>query len=460
MLVRFKYQVFHDEKSGYSVCQYKDMELGGKVTIVGNNLPTIKEITYDMFCEDQYSAKYGKTYRALSWAEHINKTQDDIVAYLSCGLFAGISKKTAEKIYETFREATIQVLDEDIDSLIEVPGIGKKTLEKIKNSYIEKRANREIAEILLPYGFSINAINRIYRTHKSDALRIIKEEPYELCNIRGVTFPMADLVAKKRFFNDTSYDRIKAASKYVLTEDMLSGNVCMPKYDFGIKLIKALNTPKITKANVLDYVLMMIKDGTIKYNKRVSPKGKEEYFYYPATYKAERNIAAKIKALLTKKKVNVPDIDGLIDKYAGSIQLDDTQREAVKMGVSEPIYIITGGPGTGKTTILKIIARKLAKDAGNVTFGAKVRVGYFDQEHHDLDTSKTIFEEMSDSFPDMNNTRIRNVLAAFLFTGEDVFKKIGDLSGGQRFNLWAVKNTDLWYNNVVPEWRNWYTRST
>lgn len=357
MLVRFKYQVFHDEKSGYSVCQYKDMELGGKVTIVGNYLPTIKEITYDMFCEDQYSAKYGKTYHALSWAEHINKTQDDIVAYLSCGLFAGISKKTAEKIYETFREATIQVLDEDIDSLIEVPGIGKKTLEKIKNSYIEKRANREIAEILLPYGFSINAINRIYRVHKSDALRIIKEEPYELCNIRGVTFPMADLVAKERFFNDTSYDRIKAASKYVLTEDMLSGNVCMPKYDFGIKLIKALNTPKITKANVLDYVLMMIKDGTIKYNKRVTPKGKEEYFYYPATYKAERNIAVKIKALLTKKKVDVSDIDGLIDKYAGSIQLDDTQREAVKMGVSEPIYIITGGPGTGKTTILKIIAQ-------------------------------------------------------------------------------------------------------
>ncbi len=100
---------------------------------------------------------------------------------------------------------------------------------------------------------------------------------------------------------------------------------------------------------------------------------------------------------------------------------------------------LIGGNGTGKTTILKIIARKLAKDAGNVTFGAKVRVGYFDQEHHDLDTSKTIFEEMSDSFPDMNNTRIRNVLAAFLFTGEDVFKKIGDLSGGERGRLSLAK---------------------
>lgn len=100
---------------------------------------------------------------------------------------------------------------------------------------------------------------------------------------------------------------------------------------------------------------------------------------------------------------------------------------------------LIGGNGTGKTTMLKIIARKLAKDAGNVTFGAKVRIGYFDQEHHDLDTSKTIFDEMSDSFPDMNNTRIRNVLAAFLFTGEDVFKTIGDLSGGERGRLSLAK---------------------
>ena len=100
---------------------------------------------------------------------------------------------------------------------------------------------------------------------------------------------------------------------------------------------------------------------------------------------------------------------------------------------------LIGGNGTGKTTILKIIARKLAKDAGNVTLGAKVRVGYFDQEHHDLDVNKSIFDEMSDSFPDMNNTRIRNVLAAFLFTGEDVFKKIGDLSGGERGRLSLAK---------------------
>ena len=100
---------------------------------------------------------------------------------------------------------------------------------------------------------------------------------------------------------------------------------------------------------------------------------------------------------------------------------------------------LIGGNGTGKTTLLKILARKLAKDAGTVTLGARVRMGYFDQENQDLDPEKTLFDEMSDAFPDMNNTRIRNTLAAFLFTGDKVFQKIADLSGGERGRLSLAK---------------------
>jgi len=100
---------------------------------------------------------------------------------------------------------------------------------------------------------------------------------------------------------------------------------------------------------------------------------------------------------------------------------------------------LIGGNGTGKTTLLKILARKLPKDMGNVTFGARVRMGYFDQENQDLSMDKTLFDEMSDSFPEMNNTRIRNVLAAFLFTGDKVFQKIGDLSGGERGRVSLAK---------------------
>lgn len=100
---------------------------------------------------------------------------------------------------------------------------------------------------------------------------------------------------------------------------------------------------------------------------------------------------------------------------------------------------LIGGNGTGKTTILKIINRLISKDSGTVALGSRVKIGYYDQEHQVLSLHKTIFEEISDSYPDLNNTKIRNVLAAFLFTGEDVFKKIGDLSGGERGRVSLAK---------------------
>ena len=128
-------------------------------------------------------------------------------------------------------------------------------------------------------------------------------------------------------------------------------------------------------------------------------------------------------------------VEGLKKAYGDNLLFENLDID-IKRG--EHVALI-GGNGTGKTTILKLVARKLAKDAGTVSLGSRVRIGYFDQEHHDLDVNKTIFDEMSDSFPDMNNTRIRNVLAAFLFTGEDVFKMIKDLSGGERGRLSLAK---------------------
>lgn len=100
---------------------------------------------------------------------------------------------------------------------------------------------------------------------------------------------------------------------------------------------------------------------------------------------------------------------------------------------------LIGGNGTGKTTILKMINHIVSKDAGTIALGSRVHIGYYDQEHQMLSLHKTIFEEISDAYPDLNNTKIRNVLAAFLFTGDDVFKKIEDLSGGERGRVSLAK---------------------
>lgn len=356
MLLKFSYRVFYNEETGYSVCIYKDMHTGNKVKCIGSYLPNISNITYDFDVEICYD-KYGVSYKVIDWKEIINETEEDIINYLSSGLFAGISKKTAIKIYNKFEKDTLNVLDTDIDRLSEVSGIGAKTIIKIKKSYVENTTKREIAKKLLKYGITANAINRVHKEFKSDAITIIDEKPYELCNIRGITFQIADMIAKDRGFPEDCYARIKAASNHVLTTDMLNGNVCMEKVKYALALIKTLDTELINTKNVLEFVIKMIKDGTIKYNKRNIHDKVTEYFYYPKTYYAERNIATNIKKIINQPKIEIPDIDNLIKKYAKTINLDESQKNAIRLGVSEPIFIITGGPGTGKTTILKIIAQ-------------------------------------------------------------------------------------------------------
>ena len=132
---------------------------------------------------------------------------------------------------------------------------------------------------------------------------------------------------------------------------------------------------------------------------------------------------------------DVLTVEGL-SKSFGNLQLFSDLNFEIKRG--ERVAII-GNNGTGKTTILKIINEVLAADAGKITLGSKVSIGYYDQEHHVLHMDKTIFQEISDDYPTLTNTEIRNVLAAFLFTNDDVFKLIGDLSGGERGRVSLAK---------------------
>jgi ATP-binding cassette subfamily F protein 3 len=133
--------------------------------------------------------------------------------------------------------------------------------------------------------------------------------------------------------------------------------------------------------------------------------------------------------------VEVLNVEGLSKAFDGRTLFSDLNF-SIRRG--EHVAII-GSNGTGKTTILKMINEMLTPDAGSIRIGAKVSIAYYDQEHQVLNMEKTLFEEMSDAHPNMSNTQIRNVLAAFLFTGEDVYKRIGDLSGGERGRVSLAK---------------------
>lgn len=147
---------------------------------------------------------------------------------------------------------------------------------------------------------------------------------------------------------------------------------------------------------------------------------------------------ADMKLELTPRKLSGNDvltIDGLSKSFGSLVLFRDLSMQ-LKRG--EHVAII-GDNGTGKTTILKIINQLLPADSGSITLGSNVEIGYYDQEHHVLHEEKTLFEEISDAYPALTNTEIRNTLAAFLFTGEDVFKRIGDLSGGEKGRVSLAK---------------------
>ncbi len=146
----------------------------------------------------------------------------------------------------------------------------------------------------------------------------------------------------------------------------------------------------------------------------------------------------KMKLRLSPRNISGNDVlsvKGLSKSFGNTTLFSDLNFE-IKRG--EKVGII-GNNGTGKTTILKIINGLLSADSGETRLGAKVEIGYYDQEHHVLNMDKTLFDEISDTYPEMTNTEIRNVLAAFLFTGEEVFKLVGDLSGGERGRLSLAK---------------------
>lgn len=152
----------------------------------------------------------------------------------------------------------------------------------------------------------------------------------------------------------------------------------------------------------------------------------------PVTYEPQMHINLEPSVISGN---DVLRVEGLAKSF-GSLKLFDNLNFEIKR--SEKVSII-GNNGTGKTTLLKIINEIIPADSGKVTLGSKVKIGYYDQEHQVLDSDKTLFDELSDAYPNMDNTSIRNILAAFLFTGDDVFKRIKDISGGEKGRVSLAK---------------------
>lgn len=342
--------IFRNEANGYTVG--KLITSDGEITIVGYSAFINLEETYSLEGELIYHDKYGEQFSFTSINIVVPSTIKGIENYLASGLIPNIGPKTAKKIVEKFGVDALDIIQYNPEKLKEIDGIGEKKLEKIIEAYDEQREIRDIMVYLQQFDISVNNGIKIYKRYGKDTINTITENPYRLSeDISGIGFKTADNIANKMGVNVDSPYRVAAGLKFVIMEFAADGHCYVPKVEL------------IPKASILLGVNEeLIEDGirelAMKNSFYVVNSNEGINIYYTPYYMAENNVARKVIEL---SKVDFDDLNidtdeeiQRIEKEKG-ISFGKKQIIAIKESLENGMMIITGGPGTGKTTIINAI---------------------------------------------------------------------------------------------------------
>lgn len=344
--------IFLSAQNGFAVCAVSSEDLG-RVTIAGY-MPDVKDgMRITVEGEWKVDKKYGPQISVSSYEEQLPTTVAGIEKYLSSGAIRGIGPKLAQRIVAAFGEDTIRILDEDIDRLSTVRGIKGKTLDKIKATWEETRAVRNIMVFLQGNGVSPAMAARIYRKYGNDSVKIIRENPYRLADeVWGIGFKTADGIAMAFGFPADSPLRIDSGILYVLNNlSEQSGHVYAGRDQICDEAFKILNTD-----------IDLISEGIGRLVEKKSLIDDTGRIYLPSLYFAEKRSAEKLLQINSTSAVrNIPS--SCIELDQDGVVYDETQAQAIRSAAGSKVTIITGGPGTGKTTIMNRIL-KIYRKAG------------------------------------------------------------------------------------------------
>ena len=337
----------------YRPCENIRDSAGNMVTqvkAVGYCLPIADNLRYELQGHWSKNPKHGVQFEVENYDEVITPTKEGIIAYLSSGQIKGIGPKMAEKIYDAFGLTALDVLDKEPERLLAISGIIAAKLKKICDSYLANRGARDVVAFLTPHGITPNRAVKLYKEYGDRAMDIVKNHPYQLCEIAGIGFKTADRIAMSMGFDQLSVERVDEGILYALTDAEGKGHLCMEKHAFIKACLKVLDTPQLTEDMVANRAARLVYSG-----KLVSYQGN---VYRSKTAYAESNLAELLsRQLRSARSHSYGDLDAALDaeELRMKVKFAPEQREAVKMALTQGVSVITGGPGTGKSMILRAI---------------------------------------------------------------------------------------------------------
>ena len=351
--------IFRNEENGYSVME---MRAGREsVTVVGT-LPSLAAGEQVLLTGNWVEhPQYGKQWKATACEIRKPTTLLGIERYLGSGLIRGIGPATAKLIVQEFGKATLDILSETPERLTEIPGIGKKRAAQLAKSFQEQYGAREAMVFLQSYGVPPSLAVRISRIYGADAQRKIRENPYRLIDdIEGVGFLTADRIALSLGIPQDSEYRLRSGLKYALQEAANGeGHTFLPRETLLERAAKGLRVNGELLLHALDGLLFGREIIAVD-----TDDGQEAMLLAPYFY-AEKEIARYLKLLMNAAQTAIqPAVDRQIRDFEkdSGIRFSENQRRAVSQAVKEGLLVITGGPGTGKTTIINCILSLLGQD--------------------------------------------------------------------------------------------------
>ena len=355
---------FQNPDNGYTVIKCRAKGFSDLVTVVGNMPDVHVGSVLSLEGTWRVDAKYGRQFSMESFEESLPATVFGIEKYLGSGLIKGIGPKYAKLIVREFGKDTLEVIDEDPDSLIRVPGIGEKRVESIRKSWQEQKEIKNIMIFLQSHNVSTSHATRIYKTYANESIKIVQENPYRLADdIRGIGFVTADTIAEKMGFEHEKYVRLRSGLIYTLnrladdghcfaTREMLlkSGAELLSVDEtlLSMTLDEMVRTQDVIVEPIPDHDPNAPDVSDVPNDSRIPDKA----IYLPPFWFSETGTARRLKTIFQNQEGFRIRTEGLTEKISrrSRIEYDEIQMQAILTAAKSKILILTGGPGTGKTT--------------------------------------------------------------------------------------------------------------